>query len=53
MADYDPDPYGEGEEPVTSLAVSAVTVHEWFMSFVGAGFTRDEAIQLVIGLLNG
>lgn len=33
------------------LAAGAAALHENMISFVGAGFTRQEALQIVIALL--
>lgn len=37
--------------PVTELGESAVVMHELFMSYVEVGFTRDEALRLVIAMV--
>lgn len=34
--------------PLTDLAASATQQHELFMSWVNAGFTRAEAMQLLL-----
>lgn len=38
-----PDP----EDPITELATAAVSLHELFTAYVGAGFTENQAIYLV------
>lgn len=34
--------------PLTTVAAGAIQVHELFMSYVNAGFTRNEALQLIM-----
>lgn len=36
---------------MTVLMQGAIATHEMFMAYVQAGFTREEALQLVIGVL--
>jgi hypothetical protein len=43
--------YAEGD--LTALALAATTLHELFVSLVDAGFTKDEALAIVIGNLRG
>lgn len=38
-------------EPMTALAAGAAQQHELFMAWVGAGFTRAEALQLLLGVI--
>jgi hypothetical protein len=38
-------------EDFTPLGMAAITVHELFISLVNAGFTRDEALKIVISQL--
>lgn len=38
-------------DPLTQLAAGAVQLHELFLSFVAAGFSEVQALQLVIALL--
>lgn len=37
-----------GTPPLTDLVVAATAMHEVFITFVEAGFTRQEALQIVI-----
>lgn len=43
-----PDDGPMPESPLTQLAGAAVQQHELFMSWVNAGFTRAEAMQLLL-----
>lgn len=36
---------------MTALMQGAVVLHEMFMSYVEVGFTREEALAIVIGVL--
>lgn len=38
-------------EPLTALAAGAAEQHELFMAWVHAGFTRAEALQLLLGVI--
>lgn len=38
---------------VTPLREAAVSLHEAYTEFVHAGFTTEQALQLVIGMANG
>lgn len=38
-------------DDTTPLLTAAIAVHEGFTAYVQAGFTRDEALQLVIAQL--
>lgn len=40
-------------DPVTDLAASAAQLHEAYESFVAAGFTEQQAMQMVCALLTG
>jgi hypothetical protein len=46
---------GEGQElpgdPLSALAAAAAQMHELFLAWVGAGFTRAEALQMIIAVL--
>jgi hypothetical protein len=42
---------GEPADPMTSLAEGAIQTHELFMAYVNAGFTRSEALRIVIGIV--
>jgi hypothetical protein len=42
---------GEPADPMTSLAEGAIQCHELFSAYVSAGFTRPEALQIVIGIV--
>jgi hypothetical protein len=35
---------------MTALMQGAIATHEMFMAYVQAGFTREEALQLVIAM---
>ena len=35
----------------TSLNSEAIGMHELFMSYVNAGFTREEALQIIMAFL--
>lgn len=37
----------EPDDPITQLAEAAVATHELFVSYVGAGFTENQALYLV------
>lgn len=39
-------------DPITALAAAAVGLHELFVSYMDAGFTEDQALRLVIGVLS-
>jgi hypothetical protein len=39
------------QEPLTELAANAAQLHEAFMAYVQAGFTRDEALRIVIAFV--
>lgn len=39
--------------PLTDLAAGAAQLHELFTAYVAAGFTENQALRLVIGLLTG
>lgn len=38
---------------MTTLDEVAVAMHEMFMSYVRAGFTREEALRIVIATVTG
>lgn len=38
--------------PVSPVAAGAVQVHELFMAYVNAGFTRAEALQLTMSIMH-
>lgn len=52
----DPPPGGPEDggppDPITELAAGAAQIHELFAAYLVAGFTRMEAMQLVIAILN-
>jgi hypothetical protein len=37
------------EDPISELAATAAQLHELFTACMSAGFTRSEALQIVIG----
>lgn len=39
------------EDPISKLKEGAVVLHEIFMSYVSAGFTRAEALELAKSVL--
>ena len=39
------------KDPISVLATGAIQVHELFDAYVQAGFTRPEALQLIITIL--
>jgi hypothetical protein len=39
------------QDPITDLAAGAAQCHELFVSYVEAGFTEAQALQIVIGIL--
>lgn len=41
------------EDPITQLAVAAVSLHELFVAYVGAGFTENQALYLVGQIMIG
>jgi hypothetical protein len=38
-------------DPLTELAKGAAQIHEMFTAYVDAGFSRPEALQIIIGVL--
>jgi hypothetical protein len=45
-----PEPASSPADPLTSLAESAIHAHEMLTAYVDAGFTRAEALQVIIGI---
>lgn len=43
----------EPTDPFSGLTAAAVSLHEMFMSYVDAGFTRAESLEIVIRLMIG
>lgn len=43
-----PDP----EDPITQLAAAAVSLHELYTAYVGAGFNEHQALYLVGQILS-
>lgn len=39
------------DEPMTPLLMGAAALHENMLAYVQAGFTRDEALKIVIAML--
>lgn len=39
------------DEPISTLLQGAIAMHELYQSYVDAGFTRTEALQLVMTLI--
>lgn len=38
------------KDPIGPMAEGAISVHELFKAYIQAGFTRREALEIVIGL---
>lgn len=38
-------------DPITSLNEMALTIHELYTSWIGAGFTAEQALELVKALV--
>jgi len=53
MSEPSPEPTPEQgpEDPMGALAESTVAQHEMFMAYVEAGFTRPEALKIIIAML--
>lgn len=49
MTDGEPSPLPP--DPMTQFAQGAAQGHELFMSYVNAGFTRAEAVAILIAIL--
>lgn len=41
----------EPESPITLLAQAAIQMHELYRAYVDAGFTQDQAMHLVIAIM--
>ncbi|MEU5043169.1 hypothetical protein [Streptomyces griseorubiginosus] len=39
------------QDPLTELAAGAVQLHEFYLAQVAAGFTEQQAMQIVIAVL--
>ncbi len=39
------------EDPISIMAESATAQHEIFLTYIEAGFTRPEALQIVIAMI--
>lgn len=39
------------EDPLTELVVGAIAYHEMYLAFQKAGFSREEAMELVVAAL--
>ena len=39
------------EDPISPLVAGAASMHEIFLAYIAAGFTRDEALRIVIAFL--
>jgi len=39
------------QDPMTMLATGAAAQHEIFMAYVAAGFTRPEALSIIIAMI--
>lgn len=40
------------KEILTDLQMRAAGTHELFMAYVGAGFTREEALQIILVIIS-
>lgn len=40
----------EPKDPMGPLAEGAIAMHEIFLAYIAAGFTRRESLEIVIGL---
>ena len=38
-------------KPLSSMTVAATALHEFYLSFIAAGFTEEQALQLTAELL--
>jgi hypothetical protein len=38
-------------DPISDLAAGAAQIHELFMAYVNADFTRAEALQIIIAMV--
>jgi hypothetical protein len=38
-------------EPFSQLVEAAISAHEMFKAYMQAGFTEDQALKLVVGLM--
>jgi len=47
----EPAPEQIPEDPMSALAESVTQQHEMFMAYVEAGFTRPEALKIIIAML--
>lgn len=43
----------EPVDPITALAEGAAQIHELFLAYVNAGFTPEQALRIVIGMVQG
>lgn len=51
MTDKPDQPDQPIESPITVLAAGAAQLHELFQAYLGAGFTEDQALRILIGIL--
>lgn len=49
--DYMQDGQPAPETPPMSIADSAVAMHEMYLSYLAAGFTDSQAMQIIVGAL--
>ena len=47
-----PNPEMPPVEQMTALQEGAVQIHELYRSYRSAGFTKDEALTIIIGLIS-
>ncbi len=47
----EPTPEQVPEEPLSALEEGVAQQHEMFMAYVEAGFTRPEALKIIIAML--
>lgn len=39
------------QDPITDLAAGAAQLHELFTAYIQAGFTENQALRLLVGVL--
>ena len=45
------NPEGGPREPSAAIRQGASTLHEFYNAFVSAGFSKPEALQLIMGIM--
>jgi hypothetical protein len=41
----------ELSDPIGGLTAGAISIHELFIAYVDAGFTREEALEIIIRMM--